>query len=104
MTFLAVKWVSFRLPLTARTANKVSEAGYPQVRMVCMMELSSHLIIDSAFDSVAESEMNLASQLTARIPDNSLTLFDKGFYSLGRVDLYCTFLQRSVCCLDKANG
>ena len=67
----------------ARTANKASEAGYPQVRMVCMMELSSHLIIDSAFDSVAESEMNLASQLTARIPDNSLTLFDKGFYSLG---------------------
>ena len=67
----------------ARTANKASEAGYPQVRMVCMMELSIHLIIDSAFDSVAESEMNLASQLTARIPDNSLTLFDKGFYSLG---------------------
>ena len=67
----------------ARTANKASEAGYPQVRMVCMMELSSHLIIDSAFDSVAESEMDLASQLTARIPDNSLTLFDKGFYSLG---------------------
>ena len=67
----------------ARTANKANEADYPQVRMVCMMELSSHLIIDSAFDSVAESEMNLASQLTARIPDNSLTLFDKGFYSLG---------------------
>ena len=67
----------------ARTANKANEAGYPQVRMVCMMELSSHLIIDSAFDSVAENEMNLASQLTARIPDNSLTLFDKGFYSLG---------------------
>ena len=88
----------------ARTANKANEADYPQVRMVCMMELSSHLIIDSAFDSVAENEMNLASQLTARIPDNSLTLFDKGFYSLGRVDLYCTFLQRSVCCLDKANG
>jgi hypothetical protein len=67
----------------ARTANKASEAGYPQVRMVCMMELSSHLIINSAFDSVAESEMNLASQLVERIPDNSLTLFDKGFYSLG---------------------
>ena len=51
----------------ARTANKASEAGYPQVRMVCMMELSSHLIIDSAFDSVAESEMDLASQLSTSI-------------------------------------
>ncbi|NUJ40373.1 IS4 family transposase [Pseudoalteromonas sp. 0303] len=67
----------------ARTANKASEAGYPQVRMVCLMELSSHLIVDSAFDSVAENEMNLASQLVKRVPDNSLTLFDKGFYSLG---------------------
>lgn len=67
----------------ARTANKASEAGYPQVRMVCLMELSSHLILDSAFDSVCESEMNLAAELTTRLPDNSLTLFDKGFYSLG---------------------
>jgi len=67
----------------ARTANKASEAGYPQVRMVCMMELSSHLLVDSAFDSVCENEMNLAAKLIERIPDNSLTLFDKGFYSLG---------------------
>lgn len=67
----------------ARTANKASEAGYPQVRMVCMMELSSHLLVDSVFDSVSENEMNLATQLVERIPENSLTLFDKGFYSLG---------------------
>lgn len=67
----------------ARTANKASESGYPQVRMVCMMELSSHLLVDSAFDSVAESEMNLATKLIERLPEDSLTLFDKGFYSLG---------------------
>ena len=67
----------------ARTANKASEAGYPQIRMVCLMELSSHLILDSAFSSVSENEMTLATQLIARVPDNSLTLFDKGFYSLG---------------------
>ncbi|WP_026375605.1 IS4 family transposase [Aestuariibacter salexigens] len=63
----------------ARTANKAGESGYPQVRMVCLMELSSHLLIDS----VEVNEMNLANQLVPRIPDNSLTLFDKGFYSLG---------------------
>jgi hypothetical protein len=67
----------------ARTANKAYEAGYPQVRMVCMMELSSHLILNSAFDSVAENEINLAAKLVDKVPDNSLTLFDKGFYSLG---------------------
>lgn len=67
----------------ARTANKSYEAAYPQVRMVCMMELSSHLVLNSAFDSVDESEMNLAARLVDKVPNNSLTIFDKGFYSLG---------------------
>lgn len=67
----------------ARTANKAYEAGYPQVRMVCLMELSSHLVLDSAFDSVAENEMNLAANLVNSVPNESLTVFDKGFYSLG---------------------
>ena len=67
----------------SRSANKSYESSYPQVRMVCMMELSSHLLVESAFASVSESEMNLAADLVGSIPDNSLTLFDKGFYSLG---------------------
>lgn len=54
----------------ARTANPSGEAGYPQVRMVCLMELSSHLLVESAFDSVSENEMTLASQLTRRIPES----------------------------------
>ncbi|PKH32646.1 IS4 family transposase [Shewanella sp. ALD9] len=90
LNLFGVDGVVWRTPETkensaafARTANKACESGYPQVRMVCMMELSSHLLVDSAFDSVAENEMNLAAKLIARVPDNSLTLFDKGFYSLG---------------------
>ena len=67
----------------ARTSNQRSNAAYPQVRMVCLMELSSHLLVDSTFDSVAENEMTLASHLIPNVPDNSLTLFDRGFYSLG---------------------
>jgi hypothetical protein len=51
------------------------------------LELSNHLIFDNAFDSafgsVAENEMNLAAKRVSELPDNSLTLFDKGFYSLG---------------------
>ncbi|MDQ2195085.1 IS4 family transposase, partial [Vibrio sp. A14(2019)] len=51
--------------------------------MVCQMELSSHLITGSAFDCYTVNEMKLAEQLIETTPDNSLTLFDKGFYSLG---------------------
>ena len=90
LTLLGVDGVVWRAPDTPEnnlvysrqvTAGKPSE--YPQVRMVCQMELSSHLITASAFDDYNVNEMKLAEQLIEKTPDHSLTLFDKGFYSLG---------------------
>ena len=90
LRLLGVDGVVWRTPDTpendaafARTGNPQGEALYPQVRMVCQMELTSHLLTAAAFDSVAENEMSLAAQLVDQTPDHSLTLFDKGFYSLG---------------------
>ena len=90
LRLLGVDGVVWRTPDTpennaafARTANKQGEASYPQVRMVCQMELTSHLLTAAALDSVAENEMTLAVQLIDETPDHSLTRFDKGFYSLG---------------------
>jgi hypothetical protein len=56
---------------------------YPLVRMVCQMELSSPLITASVFDDYKVSEMRLAEKLIDKTADNSLTLFDRGFYSFG---------------------
>lgn len=90
LRLLGVDGVLWRTPDTpendaafARTGNQQGETLYPQVRMVCQMELTSHLLTAAAFDSVAENEMNLAAGLIEKTPDHSLTLFDKGFYSLG---------------------
>jgi IS4 transposase len=47
------------------------------------MELSSHLITASAFDNYNTNEMILAEKLIDSNPDHSVTMFDKGFYSLG---------------------
>lgn len=47
------------------------------------MELTSHQLINSAFSGYRTSEMVLAEQLIDSTPDHSLTLFDKGYYSLG---------------------
>lgn len=66
-----------------RTANQHGEAAYPQVRIVCLMELTSHLLVDSTFDRASVCEVTLASHLSSHVPDQSLTLFDCGFYSLG---------------------
>ena len=51
--------------------------------MLCQMELTSHLLTQVVMDSCEVNEMVLAEQMVANTPDNSLTLFDKGFYSLG---------------------
>ena len=66
-----------------RSAISSSENIYPKVRMVCLMELTSHQLIDSAFSDYRTSEMRLAEELIEQTPDQSLTIFDKGYYSLG---------------------
>ncbi|WP_429188402.1 IS4 family transposase, partial [Aeromonas veronii] len=44
----------------------------------------------AVMESCAINEMALAEQLIARTPDHSLTLFDKGFYSLGLLHAWQT--------------
>ena len=86
LTLLAVDGVVWRSPDSPQN-NKVfsrqKDTQYPQVRMVCQMELSSHLITGSAFDDYKVSEMIIAEKLIETTPDYSVTMFDKGFYSLG---------------------
>lgn len=103
LTLLGVDGVVWRTEDTKENAQSFMkptnqneiETQYPQVRMVCQMELSSHLIIGSAFDSYGVSEMVLAEQLIDTTPDNSLTLFDRGFYSLGLLHKWAsTGIQR----------
>lgn len=90
LKILGVDGVVWRTPDTkeneeafGKLHNDKRESAYPQIRMVCQMELTSHLLTASAFDKVATNEMRLAADLIPSTPDNSLTLFDKGFYSLG---------------------
>ena len=71
-------------PQMARAARIPS----PMVRMVCQMELTSHLLIGAAMDKYSTNEMILAEQLIETTPDNSLTLFDRGFYSLGLLNAW----------------
>ncbi len=52
------------------------------------MELTSHLLVGAAMDKYSTNEMVLAEQLIETTPDNSLTLFDRGFYSLGLLNAW----------------
>jgi hypothetical protein len=60
-------------------SGKVS--SYPQVRGVSLTALPTRLIADVAFGEYDTNEMRYADELIGRIPDHSLTVFDKGFFS-----------------------
>ncbi|WP_024525089.1 IS4 family transposase, partial [Edwardsiella hoshinae] len=59
-----------------------------QVKMVCQMELTSHLLTAAAFGTMKNSETELAEQLIGQTGDNTLTLMDKGYYSLGLLNAW----------------
>lgn len=54
----------------AITSNNHGKESYPKVRMVCEMKLTSHLLTQSAFDSVNVSGMYLAEKLINTTADN----------------------------------
>ena len=56
-------------------------ASYPQVRGVSLTALPTRLVADAAFGEYDINEMRYAEELVPRIPDHSLTVFDKGFFS-----------------------
>lgn len=55
------------------------DAGYPQARIATLMNLETRLLVEAAFGPYATSEQVLASELWDRLPDNSLTILDRGF-------------------------
>ena len=59
------------------------ESAYPLVRGVGLMALRSHLLASVAFGPYATSEMAYASDLWPSVPQDSLTIVDKLFFSAG---------------------
>jgi hypothetical protein len=72
---------AFGLPPSSR-----GQASYPQVRLVALMALRSHLLTDAAFGPYSgkeTSEHSLARELWLRLPDQSLVIVDRGFIDYG---------------------
>lgn len=63
------------------------DAGYPQLRMVALMNLSNRLLCGMRHGPYARSEHELVKELWALIPSNSLTIVDRGFVN------YLSFLE-----------
>ncbi len=55
------------------------DSGYPQVRLVTLMAVRSHLLLTASFGSYNIDERTYAVDLWPSVPDDSLTLIDRGF-------------------------
>lgn len=55
--------------------------SYPQLRAVTLTALPTHLVRDVEFGPYDINEMLFAGKLIARVPANSITVFDRGFLS-----------------------
>ncbi|WP_343684475.1 IS4 family transposase [Asticcacaulis sp.] len=56
-------------------------ASYPQLRLLTLTALATHLVRDAVFGAYDTNEMLYAKSLVGQVPDHSLTVFDKGFFS-----------------------
>ena len=62
-----------------RPASSRGKASYPQLRLVALMVLRSHLLAGLALGAWSVGEATLAEPLWAKLPDHSLTILDRGF-------------------------
>jgi hypothetical protein len=58
-----------------------STSGYPLVRMVTLMALRSHILAGARFGPYATAESTLADELWPLMPDHSLAVVDRNFFS-----------------------
>jgi len=63
----------------AGTSRGEAAAAYPQLRLVTLTLLRSHLLLDAACGPYRHSELSLAERLWPRLPERSLVIMDRGF-------------------------
>ncbi|PUE94205.1 IS4 family transposase [Xanthomonas oryzae] len=56
------------------------QTPFPMMRLVALMNVRSHVLLDARLSPYRRGELPLAESVISRIPDHSVTLFDKGFW------------------------
>jgi hypothetical protein len=65
-------------------ANSVrGTSGYPQLRLVALMALRSHLLAQVAFGPYGTGEVTYAEELWSSVPDDAVCIVDRGFFAAG---------------------
>lgn len=63
------------------TGEGQTPAAFPQVRVLSLMELHTHLVVDGEVAPFGTAELPIMKAMVPRVPDNTLVVFDRGFRS-----------------------
>ena len=84
----AVDGVVWSLPDTlencekfGKQSNGTATGAWPQLRAVCLMDTYTHLIRAAEFGDYRIGELSFAKPLMHAVPDNSLSIFDRAYFS-----------------------
>lgn len=87
-----------------RPGSGRGKAGYPQLRLVGLMVLRSHVLAGLSLGAWTTGEITLAESLWEKIPDQSVTILDRGFLSYALLHrLQATGSERHWLIRAKAN-
>lgn len=62
-------------------ANRGDRAAFPQVRVLMLVSVTLHVIVDVLFAPLRWAELRLATRMLPKLPDRSLVLLDRAFVS-----------------------
>lgn len=101
MELLAMDGTTLRLADSAANREHFGAQGYanskvasfPQSRGVTLTAVPTHLVLDARFGPYKTSEMAYAKDLLPSIPNNSLTIFDRGFLA---AELLCNLVAQGI--------
>jgi hypothetical protein len=65
-----------------RSNSRLGESAFPLVRLVGLFALRSHLVAGASFGAYNHSEHHYAASLWSELPEDSLTIVDRGFFSV----------------------
>ncbi len=86
LNVLAVDGTTFRCPNSEENAESFGFISknykpYPQLRLVGLMAAETRMMLGASFDACNVGEATLAHRLLTDVPANSLTLFDRCYFS-----------------------
>lgn len=80
-THLRVQDSDANLSYFGKPSNQHGDAGYPQLRLATLVDLGTRMVLEAKFGPFLTSESALAKSFLQQVPDDSLTIVDRGFYS-----------------------